>query len=78
MAEMWSEVTFYAPRMFVHTRSNVLFFHVAMVPCWYNLGRMSVTSVWLKSPTKDLQVLVLEGADVVVLQHQQLLGFKQS
>lgn len=27
---------------------------------------------------KSLQVLVLDGADVVVLQHQQLVGFKQS
>lgn len=27
---------------------------------------------------KGLQVLVLEGADVVVLQHQQLVRFKQS
>lgn len=27
---------------------------------------------------KGLQVLVLEGADVVVLQHQQPVGFKQS
>lgn len=78
--EVGSEVTFYAPRMFVHTVQCVVFpccCGAMLVKFRHDVRHISVAEV-SNYCLKGLQVLVLEGADVVVLQHQQLVRFKQS